>query len=96
MIGKRLAQLRLGQRVLMIGDDDETHSGTELQLALAELSESNLLDAEIRTEKVPGLDRDAVEILVVNTSPEEVKGLDTRLYEVGLAVRIENYEPFLG
>ncbi len=59
--------------VLTIGDDDETHLGTELQLALAELSESNLLDAEIRTEKVPGLDRDAVEILVVNTSPEEVK-----------------------
>lgn len=81
--------------VLTIGDDDETHLGTELQLALAELSESNLLEAEIRTEKVPGLDRDAVEILVVNTSPEEVKGLDTRLYEVGLAVRIENYEPFV-
>ena len=36
--------------VLTIGDDDETHLGTELQLALAELSESNLLDAEIRTE----------------------------------------------
>ena len=69
----------------------------ELDALLEEMSGSHLLSAELRAEMVPGLDRPGLELVMVNTSPESLSGseLDSHFYEVELAVRVADSEPFV-
>lgn len=75
-------------------NSDGTYLADELRHHLEETSGTHLLSAELRVETAPGLDRSSIEIVLVNTSPESVRGHDTNLYEVELAIRLDEVEPF--
>jgi len=53
------------------------------------------LGAQVEIDTVPGLDRDALEVSLLNTSPESVKGLSTHFYEVVIRIKADGVEPFL-
>lgn len=72
-----------------------THLESEIAAELERISGSYGLSASLRSEIVHGLDRDSLELTLVNTSPESIDAMDSRLYEVVLRVGIEKTEPYL-
>ena len=74
---------------------DGSYLGQQLDDELLRLTGSVEMRSELRTELIPGIDRDSIEITLVNTSAESIPGLDTRLYEVEMAIRVAETVPYV-
>ena len=68
--------------------------GSEIAQALTAVSADGLA-AEVQAEIEIGQQGPELVVTIVNVSPEEIPGLDTNLYEVGLSVDVGPTLPFL-